>query len=280
MTPRAAVPAAERARVAALAAGLERCGAAGCRLAIVLGSGLGGPVRRVEGQRTLPFRVLEGMPQSSVPGHAGRFVVGTLAGLRVVVQEGRVHAYEGRTAAAVTRSMRAFAALGIEGVLLTNSAGSLRPEWGPGTLVRLVDQIDLQGRASLARGEHVRGSPYRPIAGEPDRGAWMDEAARATGIELQHGVYVGLQGPAYETPAEIRALARLGADLVGMSTVAEAAVAAACGLRPVAVSCVSNLAAGLARAALDHDEVLRAGEASSERLAALCEAFARGLAAR
>lgn len=253
---------------AELAARLDEAGASGARLAIVSGSGLGAIGERLREARAIPFAALPGMPGSAVAGHAGRFLVGAWAGQRVLVQEGRVHLYEGWSAREVTRSVRALARLGVERLLLTNAAGGLHAEWPAGTLMRIVDHVALQGVAPLARGQ--RG-PRRIYDAELGQGL-ADAAARA-GIRLERGVYAGLLGPSYETPSEVRALAQLGVDAVGMSTVAEASAAAAAGLRVAALSCITNPAAGLAPATLRHADVVAAARSAAAELARLVEAW-------
>jgi len=243
---------------------LAELGFVGARIAVVLGSGLDGLTRRLERLREMPFTAVDGMPKSSVPGHAGRFVLGELGGQRVLVQAGRVHLYEGRSVREVCASIRAFAELGCRAVVLTNAAGGLRPEWKPPTLMRLTDHVDRQGRKPLDAGEGGRGTPYDGELGEA-----LDRAAVATGIRLARGVYAGLLGPSYETPAEIRMLGWMGADAVGMSTVCEAQVARACGMRVAAISCITNLAAGLGSHALSHEDVVRAGAAATEPFVSL-----------
>ena len=243
---------------------LAEHGFEGARIAVVLGSGLDGFARRLEGARDVPFSAVDGMPRSSVPGHAGRFVLGTIGGERVLVQAGRVHLYEGWSVQDVCGSIRAFAELGCRAVILTNAAGGLRRDWEPPRLMRLTDHIDRQGSAPLAPGERGRASPY-----DADLGAALDRAAAAGGLRLERGVYAGLLGPAYETPAEIRMLGWMGADAVGMSTVAEAQAARASGLRVAAVSCITNLAAGIGGHALSHEEVVRVGAAATESFVSL-----------
>lgn len=247
--------------VTALAAALRERGLGGARVALVAGSGLGDLAERVEGGVRVPFAELADMPRSTVAGHAGAFLRGRLAGIEVLLQLGRSHLYEGHTAAQVTRTVRAFAALGVRGLILTNAAGSLRAPWGPGTLMRVTDHINLQRTTSLARGEGGYGTPYD--------GAWgelLDTAAREAGIASERGVYAAVRGPRYETPAEIALLARLGASAVGMSTALEALAAHAAGLRVAAISTLTNHAAGLSPAPLSHDEVLRAGRSAAPRL--------------
>jgi len=261
------VNAAPTIAVTALAAALRERGLGGARVAVVAGSGLGALAERVEGGERVPFAELTGMPRSSVAGHAGAFLRGRLGGVEVLLQLGRSHLYEGHAAADVTRSVRAFAALGVRGLVLTNAAGSLRAEWGPGTLMRVTDHINLQRTTPLARGEGGYGTPYDATWGEV-----LDAAARAAGIACERGVYAAVRGPRYETPAEIALLARLGASAVGMSTALEALAAHAAGLRVAAISTLTNHAAGLSPEPLSHDEVLRAGRHAAPRLANWLEA--------
>jgi len=247
--------------VEALAAELERNGGGGARLAVVLGSGLDAFAAALERPRTVATR--KG-PQ--VPGHAGRVVAGELAGTRILVQQGRVHLYQGFGVHEVTRTVRAFARLGVAACLLTNAAGGLVRAWPPGTLMRLVDHLDLQGNAPLSRAEAGACAIY-----DERLGAALERAAAEVGVELRAGVYAGVAGPSYETPAEIRALAGLGAHAVGMSTVAEAVAARAAGMRVAAVSCITNHAAGVGTGPLRHEDVLAVGRAASRRFVGLLE---------
>ncbi|MBM3975460.1 MAG: purine-nucleoside phosphorylase [Planctomycetes bacterium] len=249
-----------------LAASMRAQGLAGCELALVLGSGLGAFGERLADARSVPFDALDGMPGSAVPGHAGRFLHGTIGGARVLLQQGRAHLYEGWSPEQVTRSVRAFAALGCRALVLTNAAGGLRREWEPGSLMRLTDHINLQGRAPLRAAERAAACAYDARAG-----AELDRAAQEAGVRLERGVYAALLGPSYETPAEIRMLGALGADAVGMSTVAEAAVGHAVGLRVAAISCITNHAAGISGEPLSHSEVVETGKQASARFARLLE---------
>lgn len=260
-----------QARVDALAASLAARGAGDCRLAIVCGSGLGGIAEELADATEIPWDEGEDPPAGApgrrgarVPGHDLRFVLGRLAGVAVLLQSGRRHLYEGWSPFEVTLTVRAYARLGLGGVLLTNAAGALHPDWPPGTWMRITDHLNLQGRAPLWRGERALGRAYAPALG-----AALERAASRAGVPLVPGVYAGVLGPAYETPAEIRALARLGADAVGMSTVAEAAAACALGLQVAGLSLLTNAAAGLAPGPLDHRDVLVAGQRATARLALL-----------
>lgn len=225
---------------------------------IVLGSGLGPLADAVEVTREVPFAEA-GLPVSSVPGHAGAFVFGRLAGAEVVLMKGRVHLYEGHGARAVTAGVRWMAGQGIGRVILTNAAGTLNPAFAPGQWMMLSDHLNLTGTSPLEGPDFVDlSAAYDP--------AWRGRI-RATaaewGMPLHEGVYASLRGPQYETPAEIRMLRALGADAVGMSTVLETIQARALGLPVVAFSCLTNWAAGISPTPLDHHEVLATGKAAA-----------------
>ena len=256
-----------RDQVDALAGSLRAHEVEGCELAFVLGSGLGVFAERLERPRVIDYADIDHMPQSGVPGHAGKLVVGELDGRRVLVQQGRVHLYEGWSAYEATRAVRAFVALGVRGVVLTNAAGGPRKEWAPGTLMCVDDHINRQGDSSLLPDERGAARPYSSALGEA-----LDQGAQDAGVELVHGVYGGLLGPTYETPAEIRMLEWMGVDAVGMSTVAEASAACAAGARVAAISCITNHAAGITGEALSHDEVIETGKAAADRFCALLAA--------
>ena len=253
----------------ALVRSLREHGADGARIALVLGSGLGGLAERMRGVRRIPFASLEGMPQSRVPGHPGEILLGELADVPVLVQVGRTHLYEGRSAREVTRAVRASAALGCRKLVLTNAAGGLREEWPAGTLMRIADHVNMQGAASLTTDGMGLGSPY-----DRELGLALGRGAREAKIDLASGVYAALPGPSYETPAEIRMLRGLGVDAVGMSTAAEALAAHAAGARVAGISLITNPAPGLAPRRLAHADVLEAARAASAELCALLEAAA------
>ena len=239
---------------------------------IVLGSGLGSLVDEVDAILSVPYEEIPGMPVSTVSGHAGRFVFGRLAGRRVLVAQGRVHLYEGRTAEEVTAAVRFMDALGVKKLVLTNAAGSLRADFAPGTWMMLSDHLNLTGTSPLLGGANFVDMT---AVYSPDLRAHFSRLAAEEKIALHEGVYAGLLGPQYETPAEVRMLRTLGADAVGMSTVLEAIQARALGMEVAAFSCLTNMAAGLSTGALDHGEVLATGRAAAEQLVRL---LARALA--
>jgi len=225
---------------------------------IVLGSGLGPLAEAVECDREVSFADA-GLPVWTGPGHAGKFVFGRLNGTPVVVMKGRVHLYEGHSAHEVTAGVRWLAGQGITRLVLTNAAGTIKPYILPGTWMLLADHLNLTGTSPLHGAEFIDMSTAYDAA-------WRAEfraAAAAQGMELPEGVYAGLRGPQYETPAEIRMLRTLGADAVGMSTVLETIQARALGLRVVGLSCLTNWAAGITSAPLDHQEVLATGKQSA-----------------
>ena len=247
---------------------------------VVLGSGLGAFADRLERQVVVPYEEIPGFPISRVAGHAGRLVVGELGGpggaVTVATMQGRVHAYEGWSAAEVAFGARVLCALGVRALLVTNAAGGINPDYGAGELVRLTDQLNLTGLNPLCGPNDDRLGPRFPDMSEPyDRrlGALLDEAARETGAPLRQGVYAGVLGPSYETPAEVRMLRALGADLVGMSTVHEVIAARHLGVPVAGVSVVTNLASGLSAARLTHEEVQAVAARVRERLEALLVAF-------
>jgi purine-nucleoside phosphorylase len=240
---------------------------------LVLGSGLGGLADEIEDPVAIPFEEIPGFPRrtQALAGHAGRLVAGRLEGVEVAAMQGRFHLYEGWSPEDVALPMRALAALGPQVMLLTNAAGGLRPGMQPGDLMLIADHINLMGKNPLV-GQVIPGEQRFPDMSDPyDRGfrAAAEAVALELGIPVTQGVYAALLGPSYETPAEIRMLARLGADAVGMSTVPEVLVARAIGIRCLGISCITNLAAGLGGATLSHDEVMEVGARVRDRLAAL-----------
>ena len=244
-------------------------------VAVVLGSGLGGIADRLVEPVVVDHADLPGFPRPGVQGHAGRLVLGSLAGVPVACVSGRAHLYEGVGAAPLNTLVRTLKAIGCRALLLTNAAGSLRPEVGPGSLVLIEDHINLQGSNPLV-GPNDDGIGPRFVDLSEVYARRLREvlaaAALRSGIALARGVYLATLGPSFETPAEIRAFRTLGADLVGMSTVPEAISARHAGLEVAAVSIVTNLAAGLASAPLTHAETLAHAAAAADRVGRLLEA--------
>jgi xanthosine phosphorylase len=245
--------------LAAAAVAAERAPGLGPRIGLVLGSGLGGVADELEGAVGIPYSELPGFRVGTVAGHAGALVLGSLAGVAVACLQGRSHLYEGIEAAAVTTPIRTLRLLGCTAVLVTNAAGSLRPEVGPGSLVGIADHINMLGFNPLMGPNDEEVGPRFPSLGHAYDGELRAALARAAGrceVPWQEGVYLACTGPSFETPAEIRAFRTLGADLVGMSTVPEVIVARHCGLRVAAVSVVTNFAEGLSDEPLSHEQTL------------------------
>lgn len=247
-------------------------GAAIPRVGFVLGSGLGAFAETLDGQVSVPFEDLAFMPKSGVPGHAGRFVAGTIDGVPVLCQQGRVHLYEGWSVEVVTRAVRALSVVGVETLLLTNAAGGLIEGWPVPCLMRIADHINMQGVTPLQESQASVGSPYSVEVAEA-----LEAAARDVSVELRQGTYVGLPGPSYETASEIRMLQGTGAQAVGMSTVQEAMAGWATGLRVGAISCITNPGAGISAAPLNHEEVVEAGQAIASDFAQLLSAAVKRL---
>jgi purine-nucleoside phosphorylase len=250
------------------------------QVGLVLGSGLSGLAEALEGTTTIPYGEIPGFPTSQVEGHPGRLVVGTLPGphgpVAVAAMQGRIHAYEGRSAEEVAFGARVLCSLPVKALVLTNAAGSVSPELAPGDLVRITDHLNLSGVNPLVgTNEEALGPRFPDLTEAYDAklGALLDEAAAEAGVALGRGVYACVLGPSYETPAEIRMLRALGADLVGMSTVPEVIAARHMGTPVAALSLVTNLAAGLGGARLSHADVQEAGRRASGRLEGLLRAF-------
>jgi purine-nucleoside phosphorylase len=232
-------------------------------IGLVLGSGLGGFADSLEDAERVPYAEIPSFPRSTAIGHAGRMVIGKASGFAVAAMQGRVHLYEGYSAQEITFPIRVFGRMGIRAVILTNAAGGINLSYSQGALVVIRDHINLQGTNPLVGPNDDRlglrfpdmtqaySRAYRKIA---------QEQAGKLGITLHDGVYAGLLGPSYETPAEIEYLRRIGADLVGMSTVAEVIAARHMGMGVLAISCVTNMAAGIVDQPLSHAEVMETGE--------------------
>ncbi|MGC3990998.1 MAG: purine-nucleoside phosphorylase [Chthoniobacteraceae bacterium] len=235
---------------------------------LVLGSGLGAFVSQLEVLERISYSEIAGLPVSKVPGHAGEFLIAKMAGRPAMVASGRAHLYEGHPASVITAGIRFMAACGVQTVVLTNAAGTLNKSFIPGTWMMLNDHLNLTGTSPLLGGAHFF-----------DMSCVYDHALRIQfsmtsadeGITLHEGVYAGLVGPQYETPAEIRMLKAIGADAVGMSTVLEAIQARALGVRVAAFSCLTNWAAGMGQETLDHSEVLATGREAAAQLWRLLE---------
>jgi len=239
------------------------------RLALILGSGLGDFARQVQNAVAIPYSEIPHFPQSTVAGHSGRLVLGTIAGIPVAVMQGRVHAYEGYSMPQVTFPVRVLGLLGINRLVVTNAAGGINTCYGQGAIVALSDHINLTGtNAALGANEPRFG--LTPDYGQRFfdmstaysqrlRSLARNEAARQ-GWTLDEGVYIAVLGPSYETPAEIRAFRTLGADLVGMSTVHEVIVARHMGVEVLGLSVVTNMAAGVLDQPINHEEVMETGQ--------------------
>ena len=231
-------------------------------VALVLGSGLGAFANEIENRIAIPYEAIPNFVRSTVEGHAGQLILGEISGIPVIVQQGRFHYYEGYSLEEVTFPMRVFGLLGVKTVVLTNAAGSINTDFKPGTLMVITDHINLIGTNPLRGRNDERFGPRFPDMTEVyslELQDMMMEEARAINTILRRGVYCALSGPSYETPAEIRMLRSLGADVVGMSTVPEAIVARHQNMKVAAVSCVSNLAAGIGEEKINHEEVMEAG---------------------
>ncbi|MGH8163656.1 MAG: purine-nucleoside phosphorylase [Rhodanobacteraceae bacterium] len=241
----------------------------GAQVAIVLGSGLGSLVENPDRDQTIAYSEVGEMPRSNVKGHAGRFVLGEISGTRVVFAQGRVHLYEGYGAREVSAGVRFLVRAGSKRLILTNAAGSVNPEFTPGGWMMISDHINFCGATPLLGGTDFvdMTDAYSP--------AWRERfetAAKKKNIPLHQGIYAGVTGPQYETPAEVRMLRALGADAIGMSTICETIQARALGLEVAGFSCLTNWAAGLNKSPLAHHDVLAAGAAATQTLRQLLEA--------
>jgi purine-nucleoside phosphorylase len=243
--------------------------------AIILGSGLGGLADQIADAVRIPFHDIPGFPPATVEGHAGALIIGTLAGQPVICLAGRFHLYEGHPAAVAVYPVRLLHALGARTLIVSNAAGGIRRSFSPGTIMRIDDHINLMNRHPLS-GPVQQGEARFPDMSAPyDRalGERLDATARSLGLRLEIGVYCGLLGPTYETPAEVRMLEKLGADAVGMSTVPEVIMARALGMRCVGMSLITNAAAGYTAALLNHAEVLHESKEAASRFQGLITAF-------
>jgi purine-nucleoside phosphorylase len=242
------------------------------RLALVLGSGFQSVLDCLDNARAIPYSRLPGFPTTGITGHQGNLFFGQLGGTPVLVLSGRAHYYEGHDLPSLTFPIRVLAEFGISDLLLTNAAGGIRRSLKPGDFMAFEDHLNFMG-ANPLRGAQVSPGKTRFVdlsdMYAPELRRLLAQAAKLSGVTLSAGVYLAVSGPSYETPAEIRAFARWGADAVGMSTVPEAIVARQCGLRVAALSCITNRAAGLGGRSLSHEHVLRQSEkvkASTQQL--------------
>ena len=270
-------PAAARAAAAVLN---ERSGIRP-RVGVVLGSGLGTVADAVADPTVVDYADLPGFPRPTLAGHGGRAVLGQIGSVPVAVLQGRAHVYEGGDLDTIRTPVRALRAAGAEILVLTNAAGSLRAEAGPGSLMLITDHINLSGVNVLTGPNDDEIGPRFPSlhdAYDPELRERLRAAADELGTKLAEGVYLGVSGPSFETPAEIRAYDILGADAVGMSTVHETAVARHSGLRVAAVSAITNFAEGMNPEPLSHEQTLRDAQRAADALAPLLVRFLEGLA--
>ena len=244
-------------------------------IALVLGSGLGGFADSLSEAVRIPYSEIPSFPRSTAIGHAGQLVIGKAGSVTVAAMQGRVHLYEGYSAQQVAFPMRVFGRMGVKTVVLTNAAGGINRSYSQGALVLIRDHINLQGQNPLTGPNDEQFGPRFPdmseVYAKAYRAVAREEAAKA-GFDLPEGVYAALLGPSYETPAEIEYLHRIGADLVGMSTACEAIAARHIGMKVLAMSCVTNMAAGILDQTLSHAEVMETGERVRGKFEALLRA--------
>jgi xanthosine phosphorylase len=251
------------------------------RVGVVLGSGLGAVADAVSDPVFVGYEELPGFPRPTVSGHAGRAVLGSIGGVPVAVLQGRAHLYEGGDPEALRVPVRALRAAGASVLVLTNAAGSLRADVGPGSLMAITDHINMTGvNLLVGPNEDALGPRFPSLrdAYDPELLESLRASARELGIPLAEGVYLAVMGPSFETPAEIRAYRTMGADAVGMSTVQETIIARHCGLRVAAISMITNLAEGMTEKPLSHEQTLRAAQDGAGDMARLLLNFIPRLA--
>jgi len=251
------------------------------KVGLVLGSGLGAFADELASATRIPYDKIPEFPQSTVEGHAGKLAIGKTGDVPVAAMQGRVHMYEGYSPKDVVFPMRVLGRLGIRAVILTNAAGAINIEYNQGALVVIRDHINLQGKNPLIGPNDERFGPRFPDMSQAYTKAYRNIALREAtrlGLTVHEGVYVALQGPSFETPAEIRFLKAIGADLVGMSTVLEVIAARHMGIRVLGISCVTNMAAGILDRELNHQEVLETGERVKGEFLALLRAIIPAIA--
>lgn len=242
------------------------------RIALVLGSGLGGFANDFEDSVSIPYEEITGFPRSTAEGHAGRLVIGKVDQVPVVAMQGRVHFYEGYSLEQVTFPIRVFNLMGIKTLILTNAAGGVNVQLSQGALMVLSDHLNLMGDNPLRGPNDSRFGPRFPdmtTAYSPELQEIVIEEARSLGVEVRRGVYAALSGPSYETPSEIHMIRNLGADAVGMSTVPEVIVARQMDMEVLGISCITNLAAGITDEPINHEDVMATGDRVRETFTSL-----------
>jgi purine-nucleoside phosphorylase len=251
------------------------------RIGLILGSGLGAFADTLSDAARIPYAQIPGFPRSTAIGHAGQMVIGNAGKITVAAMQGRVHLYEGYSAQEVAFPMRVFGRMGVRAAIITNAAGGINLKYGQGALVLIKDHINLQGQNPLIGPNDdrlgLRFPDMTQAYWKPFLKLARDEGQKL-GLNLEDGVYAALAGPSYETPAEIRYLRTIGADLVGMSTVAEVIAARHMGIKVLAISCVTNMAAGILDQVLSHQEVMETGERVRGQFEALLRALLPGMA--
>lgn len=251
------------------------------QMGVILGSGLGGFVDLIEDKVVIPYQEIPNFPVSTVEGHKGQLVFGKVLGKTVVAMQGRFHFYEGYSMQSVTFPVRVMQVLGVSGLIVTNAAGGINPAYRPGDLILIKDHINMMGDNPLRGANLSNLGPRFPDLSEGYDLEWRQKAltiAREVGIHPQEGVYAAMSGPSYESPAEIRFLRTIGADLVGMSTVPEVITAAHGGMRVLGISCVTNMAAGILSQRLSHAEVMETAERIEKQFVRFVQALVKGLA--
>lgn len=258
---------------------LNEHGVVAPQIALVLGSGLGEMADELTDAVKIAYEDIPGFPVSTVEGHQGKLVYGSVGSVKVVALQGRFHYYEGYDLETVTLPIRLFKELGVKSVILTNAAGGVNPSFKPGDLMVIKDQLNFTGLNPLIGSNHPQGPRFVDMTQTYSQAgvALLHSIADQLGFRLQEGVYAWMTGPSYETPAEIKALCLMGSDAVGMSTVPEAIVARHAGLQVLGISCITNYAAGM-QASLDHDEVMAVSQAVKPRFKALIKECVQQLA--
>jgi purine-nucleoside phosphorylase len=252
------------------------------RIALVLGSGLGDFADEFGNATKIPYAKIPNFPQSTAIGHAGRLVIGNVGNIPVAAMQGRVHLYEGYSAKEVAFPIRVFARMGIQAMIVTNAAGGINRNYSQGCLVVIRDHVNLQGVNPLVGPNDERfGLRFPDMTHAYDREfqRFVTEEGKKLALSIHNGVYLAVQGPSYETPAEIYSFRTIGADLVGMSTVPEVIAARHCGMRVLGISCVTNAAAGILGQPLNHNEVLETAERIKSQFIALLKAVIPRIAA-